>query len=305
MSKAIAIKAPGSALTARKGALAKLANAGHQAISERLSDDIAADFRVAAAAGEAIGADREWLSRISLRAPSRDVELAKASYRSSLKVASRVLSAATFLAALRCPREPIERSEASAMLCFLLDVAGGKRSDEARLLKAVAIADIFSESNNVLGAATGLWQPVPRHPTLVALAIKQMEAQQIFEPCEAELRKALDAAAKKALRLEHHANDWLRLLRESDRLMFERDRDGWRAAHSDVDSSATLALSFDDDDGSAHQEALRNVWDQKYEAEQEAARAALEGEQMVVNDHHPPKQIAACAARPARRTQKL
>jgi hypothetical protein len=122
---------------------------------------------------------------------------------------------------------------------------------------------MFSPANNLIGEATGLWRPVPRSPTLLALAIKQLEAQTIFEPCEAELRKALDEALQKVNRLKRLADEWLTLLRESDAWMFEHDRDGWRAAHAAVNAHATIALIVEFDQ-SPHQEALNEVWEPKF-----------------------------------------
>jgi hypothetical protein len=324
MTKDITVKGPGKALTVKKsgnalitrnsGKLAKLANAGLILVREHLSDEVVEDFHVAALCGDALNGQVDWLHLLcplphvqKMEEHYRPyIEQAKERYRARLPNANRVYEAAEFLRGLCDDDEPIDQRQASAMLHFLFSLAPGKRSDEERMLKLSTCTDIFSPSNNLLGEATGLWKPVPQNPILLALAIKQLQADQTFEPSEPELRTALRTASRKTKHLARDANEWLKRMRATDAVMFESDRDGWRAAHAAV--SADVTGVFVGDDGSPYQEALNEVWEPKFyrenpvqleleRAEEAARQARLAAE--------PPKQIAACAKPAAKKTQSI
>jgi hypothetical protein len=98
-----------------------------------------------------------------------------------------------------------------------------------------------------------------------------MRANRIYEPVEAELRAALDKVARRCLRLEHRAREWLECLRASDLMMFETDREGWLAAHAaaSCDATAEMLLPGDDNANSEHQQALEAMLEQKQEREAE------------------------------------
>jgi hypothetical protein len=276
---------PGKALAHRRNTdAATIIDAGLGLIREQLGDHVVEHFVIAKRCGGALG-DVQWLHRIGDH--SWAVEGAKAYYRSGLPHAAHVAGAASFLRELRHPDAPITAGQATAMLHVLFASMTGKlRKDEAAMLKLTECAEIFSPSNNLLALALELWEPVSTHPVSLALAIKELKASKIFEPNEAELREALGKVETKNAELERDAREWLSRLRQTDALMFETDRDGWRAAHAAVDSEATAQMKSGSEEYLA---AVQAVWEEKYYREQ-TNRPAL---------------AAACDARAAKRTRKL
>jgi hypothetical protein len=122
------------------------------------------------------------------------------------------------------------------------------------------------------------------------LAIKHLQATQTFEPSEPELRAAIDKASQRARSLERDANEWLRLLRESDAVMFKIDPDGWRAAHAAANNEA-ISIMDGTHDADPYTEALNALWEETFDDYGERRADA-------------PKQIAACAKPPAKKTHK-
>jgi hypothetical protein len=108
-----------------------------------------------------------------------------------LPLAERADAAERFLYGIIIPLEPeVMHEQATAMLSYLFG-AKGRRRDEEAALKLAACIDIFDPANNELADTLQLWSKVPGHPLILALAIKNLMANKIFEPEEAELREAL------------------------------------------------------------------------------------------------------------------
>lgn len=302
VTKAVTVIMPGKALAHRNNtAAANLVDAGLALIREQLSDDVVEHVVVAERCGVVLD-DMHWLHRISDRDLPRKaeyVEKAKAYYRSALPCAARAAVAASFLRELRHPHVPITCGQATAMLHALFASMTGKlRQDEAAMAKLAGCVDIFSPASRALGRALDLWEPVPMHPVSLALAIKRLKASQTFEPSEVELREALGKVETESARLERAAREWLSRLRQTDALMFETDRDGWRAAHAGADSSATAQFGDADPDAfDAYSEAIQAMWEEKYGREQAAAALA----ELRTNT----PALAACARPAAKRTKKL
>jgi hypothetical protein len=232
---------------------------------------------------------------------------AKPLHRRCLRNAPRALEVAHVLGDLIWfrPRWQITQSEASQMLTYLFAAMGKRRGDDTTA-KLLACADIFSPSSNALGAALDLWAPTPRHPAILALAIRQLMAAKVHEPAESELREAL-ATVKQTIANQHHwVTQWLDVLERADRIVFRFDRPAWDAAYQAVDSRVAQAMlptmeepTLDDDGnrvaGSPRWQALQSLWQRKLEAE-EAAKLAAAPE---------PQRLAACSAKPPKRTRAM
>jgi hypothetical protein len=166
-------------------------------------------------------------------------------------------------------------------------------------------ADLFDPVNEIIGGTTGLWNRVSRHPAVLALAIKTLVRTSVFTPSPAELLAALKEAESKLGKLVHYTDQWLDTMRRADAIVFAFDRAAWDAAYAKVRSSVALAMlpsneePDEDEDGNAiaaspRWQALHELWERKLAAE-EAAEIAAAPE---------PKRIAACEAKPSKRTHK-
>jgi hypothetical protein len=282
-TKAITVTAPvaqhnGSArkaLTQRKGGSLvpaqqpdKLAAAGFALMREQLSEEVAQHFVVAAECAS-LQCSR-WLSLLGPQACPEYIAEAKRFYRSALPRAARVERASDVLYELQYPPEPISHEQARAMLHFLFASTGKRRDEVAAMCKLSACVDIFSPTDQALGRALRLWQLVPQHPTVLALAIKHLRASKIFEPEESELREAMSKAIAEIRRLGRHVDDWVDQMRATDALTYETDLAGWRAAHkaTDLDTVCVLLRRIERDGSSTpYSKALSALFDEKEAAE--------------------------------------
>src|SRR5262245_60395573 len=133
-----------------------------------------------------------YLGEQDVSASGRFVERATPWMRHCLSKFARACDVSRLLADMTWmrPSALLTQADAIEMLRYLFGAMGKRRGDDAAA-KLIACADIFSPTSNALGRATGLWKPVPLHPTFLALAIKHLMAAKTFEPSESELREAL------------------------------------------------------------------------------------------------------------------
>jgi hypothetical protein len=190
------------------------------------------------------------------------------------------------------PRTELTQAEASSMLQYLFGAMGKRRNDEAAA-KLLACVDIFSPASNALGPALGLWKAAPKHPAILAIAIKQLMAEKTFEPAEAELREALDKLKQQLSVRKGWLWRWQEKLDEIDARVFKDDRPAWDAVYANVSSSvlaemaerATMAGEGPSEDrdengkpeepGSPRWSALKALYDAKSDAEEAAEQAKL------------------------------
>ena len=244
--------------------------------------------------------DAKRLSEEARKAPS--IDIGKAWLDDARRLHARWLNAAPranaafrlwFDVDLESP--PISLAEASAMLRFLFAAKGRKRGDEA-MAKLAACIDIFTPASNALAEAMGLWKPVPRHPLVLALAIKALMAKRLHEPEECELREELATVKERLDKRAARVSGWQQTLKHADQTVFALDRAAWDAAYATVDS-AVVSVMLDDDDNSATPRcaALEALHKQKV-AQEEAAALAEQTDRPA---------LAACARPAAKRTRKL
>ena len=212
-----------------------------------------------------------------------------------LNAAPRAAAAFRLLLDIHFELAPISQAEASAMLRFLFAAKGRKRGDEAAA-KLAACIDMFTPASNALAEAMGLWKPVPRHPLVLALAIKALMAKRLHEPEECELREELATVRQRLDKRCARVGEWQQTLAYADETVFAFDRAAWDAAYATADSAVVLAmLTAIDDDGNPatpRYAALKALYEQK-------AAAALE------QTTNRPALAAACARPAAKRTKKL
>ena len=94
------------------------------------------------------------------------------------------------------PEQPLDRGDAVRMLSTLFAALGKKKKDDEGATLLLACADMFSPLNEVVGDVTDLWEPISRHPLILALAIKKIIADSVFTSA-AELRKAMIKVQRK------------------------------------------------------------------------------------------------------------
>ena len=133
---------------------------------------------------------------------------------------------------------PITPSVAVEMLAVLFGAltktkTGGDNA--AALLEACA--DMFNPITHHIGSATGLWEPVSRHPVVLALAIKKLLARSVFAPSPSELREAMIEAHRRIGVLQQYAQRWLDLLDHADQITFQFDRAAWDATYAAASST--------------------------------------------------------------------
>jgi hypothetical protein len=160
------------------------------------------------------------------------------------------------------PQRVISQKEAAVMLSFLFGAFGKRRFDETTIARLQACIDVFDPLNNMIGAATRLWKPVPTHPLVVALAVNQLRAEKIFDPKEAEFRAALHSVHGRLKSMANALDNWLTDARQRDRMVYTLDHEAWRNGYSDVRSTVPLVMGIRCIDVS-QQEALDQIWRDK------------------------------------------
>jgi hypothetical protein len=186
-------------------------------------------------------------------------------------------------------RSPLTHAQATAMLGVLFGTLSKKRADdENSAMLLAACADLFNPINDTIGAETGLWEPVSKHPLVLAIAIKKLIATSVFTPSPSELREAMKLATRKLDSLASYTCEWLDLLQKADAILFEFDRDSWNVAYANVGSKIALAISDRAIENDDRMTVLNKLWEAKQEHEEVAERV----------------RIAACKTAPAKRSRK-
>jgi hypothetical protein len=189
------------------------------------------------------------------------------------------------------------------MLHYLFGAMGKRRNDEAAA-KLLACADIFSPASNALASALGMWKPVPGHPVILAITIKQLMAEKTFEPSEAELREALGKVKQRLLAHQHYVDQWLNKVDRADEIVFAFDRVAWDAAYARIDSKVPLLMrEHAEFGGEGPCEDLDENGNPEYPASPrwQALDDLVKAKTAIPKSN--PRQ-AACEAKPAKRTRK-
>jgi hypothetical protein len=176
---------------------------------------------------------------------------AKFNHAKMLKRASLVRATHSALLPVAYPNivaaPTITRVDAIMMLAVLFGTLGKKGPDNETLIRECV--DMLTPDSDVIGEATGLWRPINNHhPVVVALAIRKLVYGSIFTSVD-ELRTALRAARNSIVWLLQDADRWMKLLRASDRVVFECDRDAWMLAYQDVGADVVSAMQDHDEAG--------------------------------------------------------
>jgi hypothetical protein len=133
---------------------------------------------------------------------------------------------------------------ALTMLTVLFGAVGKAKGGDAKILLEACI-DMFGDADQI-GAATGLWTPVSTHPVILALAVRQLINTAVFTSV-AELRTAMLEERRSIVHLYNATDRWLDLLRNSDRCVFEHDRDEWMRAYQGVGADVVAEMQNADE----------------------------------------------------------
>lgn len=167
------------------------------------------------------------------------------------------------------PRFAITHGMASKMLALLFGALSKSKADAENKARLTACVDMFNPVSDIIGEATRLWTPLPKHPAVLAIAVKQLIDARVFTPMPHELRAAVMLASARLRTLRSHAGQWLDLADKADEIVFENDRAAWDAAYARLGSEVALAM-LDDEDETPRGRALNELWQRKHEAERAA-----------------------------------
>jgi hypothetical protein len=145
------------------------------------------------------------------------------------------------------PAPTTTRGDAIDMLSALFGATAKAKAESKTLL--AACVSMFAPGADSVALATGLWQPISRHPVVVAIAIQELINTAVFTPTPAEFRAAMVDAKRKLRGLATYAESWLELLQVSDRVVFDFDRPAWEAAYAGVGADVIGAMQVDEEGG--------------------------------------------------------
>jgi hypothetical protein len=187
------------------------------------------------------------------------------------------------------PRNRVDQGTAVRMITVLFSALGKKKSSEEDATLLSAAADMFSPISDTIANATGLWEPISKHPLILAIAIKKLIATAKFTSA-AELREAMEEVRRTLEKLSFRIDQIRETIERADAIVFETDREAWAAAYRDVDISTVermLARLF-------HERPLEEN-DEGPAVEASPRWAALN--EMLVGPEPKPKRLAAASKR--------
>jgi hypothetical protein len=141
---------------------------------------------------------------------------------------------------------------------------------------------MFSPLSDMIGEATGLWKSVPKHPVILALAIKDLLAKEEWSPEQPKLRAAMKRAREELLSLQFAVGPYFDALDRADEIIFTFDRAAWDRIYADVDGCIPLMMAIRATP--PRTDALDDLWRRKETA------STL--------------RIAACETKPVKRTKR-
>jgi hypothetical protein len=157
-------------------------------------------------------------------------------------------AAATQLRPMLCESEVdyeehvITRELALAVLPVLEATSKNTKSDTNKAVWLASTLSMFIREIDRVGAALGLWKPVPRHPALLALAIGYLQRRQKWFPEQAEMYDALLLAKTKLGYKYSSLVRWLNDFDEADINLFHLDREKWQALYLAAPENIQTAL---------------------------------------------------------------
>jgi hypothetical protein len=164
----------------------------------------------------------------SLRLPyigdhdARFVDRARELRERCLPYAAKARQASKALTPIVSSSEAIEPEHAVKMFSLLYGTLNKKRTDDdAIAMKLASCVEMFSPVSNQIGELTGLWKPVPQHPVIIALAIKQLIGEEVFAPEPSEVAKACRHAHQRLSVHLHWTDEWLAKLNLADGILLE------------------------------------------------------------------------------------
>jgi hypothetical protein len=187
----------------------------------------------------------------------------------------------------------IPQPAAVKMLSVLYGALSKKKADdENAAMLMMACADMFGSMNDIIGASTHMWQPINRHPIVLALTIKRMLAREKWAPAPSELREEMILVRSRIGASAGRIEQWLSWIEKADVMVFTFDRAAWDGVYASLDTGTVVAMrdscAISEDEDSPRLQALDDLAKAKLAAEAE------------------PTRQAACAAKPGgKRTRKL
>jgi hypothetical protein len=135
-------------------------------------------------------------------------------------------------------KDLIEPKLAAQMVRSLFVAVVGKKRTDEDMEKLQACLLLFDPTVNAIGPATGLWEELPRHPAVVALAVLDRIQKQVYNPAAAELRQDCRRARNRLHRLYQHMETMLLKIRCAEEILFDFARDEWASIYAEKENRA-------------------------------------------------------------------
>ena len=215
--------------------------------------------------------------------------------------AQSIFEARKYLAGILNPYEDFEPSLVLKMLSVLYGALSRKGGDsENTQMLILSVARIFDPVTASVGATTGLWKNVPRHPVILALAIEYLLRKSTFAPTPSEVFAACELARDRLREAVHEAWRWMQRFLENEAVFRKRCPDEWRRAylrHYELWTDVLLLLEHKLDVDQVKDAKLKDLIGDEW--------MAVEREYPTPDDEEDIPTIVACAQKPPKKTQTV
>ncbi len=149
--------------------------------------------------------------------------------------AMQVHDAKELIGSICSGEESIDAKLAIKMLSVLYKTMSKNKAGENTEMLLLSCVDLFDPVSDSIGVSIGL-KSVPRHPIIVAFAIKRLIATKVFTPAPSELIEACISARRHLERMLRDLTNWLYNLDCEDTRLFWKDRDEWASIYTTPES---------------------------------------------------------------------
>jgi len=157
------------------------------------------------------------------------------------------------------PRRRIARPEAAEMLGYLFAVL--RRNDKGADVASLLTACVEMLADDGALAAAIATKPLPRHPAVLALAIRKIIATAVFPPAPAEIATAMQEIFGRLRMLRSQVWGVFQVAIDAERLAFKEDRAGWALPYTSGKVPSVVACHLVDDSDAEWSGAVNDLID--------------------------------------------